>query len=178
MTRRFRAFPARLLRDSAGSVLAYAAVAAPVHIGAAALSVDIGPWHATKRLAQSAADSATLAGALEIVGSGGDATQISAIVLSDAAINGLTTGRRAAITVNYPPSSGPNVGSTVAVEVIVARPGHRLPSPVLFSGDTNIVARTVATADINNSCVWALYPSSPSSFRVTGGSEMELSGVR
>ncbi len=174
MTRRFRGFLARLLRDRTGGVLVYAAVAAPVLMGAAALSVDIGLWYANKRLAQSAADSAALAGSLEIVRSGGDASRISAIVLSDAATNGFTTGRGDTITVNYPPSSGPNAGSTVAVEVIVVRPGQRLLSQVLFSGDTNIVARAVAMADINNSCVWALNASSPRSFKVTGGAQVQL----
>ena len=174
MTRRFRAVLARLLRDSVGSVLVYAAIAAPVLIGAAALSVDIGLWYANKRLAQSAADSAALAGSLEVIRSGGDASLISAIALSNAATNGFTTGRGDTITVNYPPASGPNVGSTVAVEVIVSRPGRRLLSQVLFSGNTNIVARAVATADINNSCVWALNPSSPSSFRVSGNAEVLL----
>ncbi len=174
MTRRFRAFLAKLLRDRAGSVLVYAAVAAPVLIGAAALSVDIGLWYANKRLAQSAADSAALAGSLEIVRSSGDASQISAIVLSDEATNGFTSGGGDTITVNYPPSSGPSTGSTVAVEVIVARPGQRLLSQVLFSGDTDIVARAVATAAINNGCVWALNPSGPRSFKVTGGALVQL----
>ena len=152
MTRRFRGFLARLLRDRTGGVLVYAAVAAPVLMGAAALSVDIGLWYANKRLAQSAADSAALAGSLEIVRSGGDASRISAIVLSDAATNGFTTGRGDTITVNYPPSSGPNAGSTVAVGVIVVRPGQRLLSQVLFSGDTNIVARAVAYGDDYEAC--------------------------
>ena len=174
MTRRLWAMLAGLLRDSAGSVLVYAAIAAPVLIGAAALSVDIGLWYANKRLAQSAADSAALAGSLEVIRSGGDASLISAIALSNAATNGFTTGRGDTITVNYPPASGPNVGSTVAVEVIVSRPGRRLLSQVLFGGNTNIVARAVATADINNSCVWALNPSSPSSLRVSGNAQVLL----
>ncbi len=174
MTRRFRAFLARLLRDSAGSVLVYAAIAAPVVIGAAALSVDIGLWYANKRLAQSAADSAALAGSLEMIRSGGDASQISAVAIADAATNGFTTGRGDTITVNYPPSSGPNLGSTVAIEVIVTRPGQRLLSQVLFAGNTNIAARAVATAGMNNSCVWALNPSSPSSFKITGSAQVQL----
>jgi len=174
MTRRFRAVLARLLRDSAGSVLVYAAIAAPVLFGAAALSVDIGLWYANKRLAQSAADSAALAGSLEVVRSGGDASRISAIVLLDAATNGFTAGRGDTITVNYPPTSGPNVGSTVAVEVIVSRPGRRLLSQVLFDGETNVAARAVAAADINDSCVWALNPSSPSSIKVTGNAQVQL----
>ncbi len=174
MTRRFWAVLARLFRDSTGSVLVYAAIAAPVLMGMAALSVDIGLWYANKRLAQSAADSAALAGSLEIIRSGGNASQISATVVSDAAINGFTAALGDTITVNYPPSSGSNVGSTVAVEVVISRPGQRLLSGVLFDGETNIAARAVAAADINDSCVWALNPSSASSLRVTGTASVQL----
>ena len=174
MTPRFRAFLANFLRDRAGSVLVYAAISAPLLLGAAALSVDIGLWYANKRLAQSAADSAALAGSLEIVRSGGDASQITAAVLVDALNNGFDTGNGDSITVNYPPISGPNTGSTAAVEVIVSRPGDRLLSQVVFSGSTTIAARAVAAADVNDSCVWALNPSSSSALRVSGGAVVEL----
>ncbi len=164
----------RLRHDRSGGVLVYVALAAPIIIGAAALSVDLGLWYANKRLAQSAADSAALAGSLEIVRSGGDAAQISVAVTADALNNGFTSGGGDSITVNYPPSSGPSTGSTTAVEVIVSRPGDRLLSQVVFGGNTSIVARAVATADINDSCVWALNPSSPSALRVSGGAVVEL----
>ncbi len=57
MTPRFRVFLTKFLRDSAGGVLVYAAIAAQVVIGAAALPVAIGLWYANKGLARSAADS-------------------------------------------------------------------------------------------------------------------------
>lgn len=169
-----RAFLSKLLRDSFGGVFIYAAIAAPVVIGTAALSVDIGLWYATKRLAQSAADSAALAGSLEIIRSGGNANQIAATVINDVANNGFTAADGDTITVNYPPSSGPSTGSTAAVEVIVSRPGEHLLSQVVFGGDTNIAARAVATADINDSCVWALNPASASAMAVSGGAQVQL----
>ena len=46
----------KLWRDRSGGLLIYAAIAAPVMIGAAGLSVDIGLWYANKRLAQSAVE--------------------------------------------------------------------------------------------------------------------------
>lgn len=181
MTRRFRAVlaglfgdRAGLFRDRAGSVLVYAAIAAPVLMGAAALSIDIGLWYANKRLAQSAADSAAMAGSLEIVRSGGDANQILAVVVADAANNGFSAARGDTITVNYPPISGDNVGSTDAVEVIVSRPGQRLLSQVLFDGEVDIAARAVAAAGINDSCVWVLNPTSSSSLTVTGTAQVQL----
>ncbi len=44
----------------------YFAIAAPVLIGLAGASIDVGLWYANKRLTQSAVDSAALAGALEL----------------------------------------------------------------------------------------------------------------
>ena len=164
----------RLLGDRSGSVIVYVAIAAPIILGAAALSVDIGLWYANKRLAQSAADSAALAGSLEIVRSGGDSGDISAAVTADAINNGFTMAGGDSITVNYPPISGPNTGSTSTVEVIVSRPGQRLLSQVVFSGNTSIVARAVATAEINDSCVWALNPTSASSLRISGSAQVQL----
>ena len=66
----------KLWRDRMGGVFVYAAIAAPVLIGAAGLSVDIGLWYANKRLIQSAVDSAALAGALEFRRSAGNETSI------------------------------------------------------------------------------------------------------
>ena len=60
-----------LWKGRAGGVLVYVAIAAPVLIGLAGASVDIGLWYASKRLAQSAADSAAMAAALESVRSDG-----------------------------------------------------------------------------------------------------------
>ena len=47
----------KLWRDRTGGIFVFAAIAAPVMIGAAGLSVDIGLWYANKRLAQSAVGS-------------------------------------------------------------------------------------------------------------------------
>lgn len=48
MKQTFRKRLTKLWRDRAGGVFVYAAIAAPVMIGAAGLSVDIGLWYANK----------------------------------------------------------------------------------------------------------------------------------
>jgi len=77
----------KLWRDRTGGLLIFAAIAAPVMIGAAGLSVDIGLWYANKRLAQSAADSAALAGALEYRRSNGVTSSIVNVVSSASPVN-------------------------------------------------------------------------------------------
>lgn len=68
---RRRAFDLRLLQrfgeDNHGGVLVYTALALPILLGISGLSVDVGTWCASKRVAQAAADSGALAAALEVM---------------------------------------------------------------------------------------------------------------
>lgn len=62
-----RGLAVRLLRDRSGSTVIYVALVAPVLAGLAGLAIDVGVWYADSRRAQSAVDSAAVAGALEII---------------------------------------------------------------------------------------------------------------
>jgi Flp pilus assembly protein TadG len=156
----------KLWRDRTGGILVYTAIAAPVLIGAAGLSVDIGLWYANKRLAQSAADSAALAGALEYRRSNGTTTSIEAVVDADALINGYSTANGVDIDVDD------SVGPLVAVTITRTVPG--LLSQVLFTGTTNVQARAVARADVNDSCIWALNPNDQGAVSVVGAADIDL----
>ena len=52
--------------DRSGAVLIYTGFSIAVLFGVGGMAVDAGMWYATKRSAQSAADAAALAGALEV----------------------------------------------------------------------------------------------------------------
>lgn len=155
-----------LWRNSAGGILIYAAITAPVVIGAAGLSVDIGLWYANKRLAQSAVDSAALAGALEFRRSVGDTDSIINVVKAEALINGFSAANGDLIEVDS------SVSPLVAVTI--TRPVPGLLSQVLFTNTTNVQARAVARADVNNSCVWSLNPSAPQSINIVGSADVDL----
>ncbi len=87
-------------------------------LGAAALAVDVGYLRYQQRIAQTAADSAAIAGATELPYAG---SSYVAAARSDAAANGFTNnGGTIVVTVNNPPASGPNTGNANAVEVIVS----------------------------------------------------------
>jgi Flp pilus assembly protein TadG len=156
----------RLWRDRMGGVFVYAAIAAPVVIGAAGLSVDIGLWYANKRLAQSAVDSAALAGALEYRRSGGDITSIENVVNADALINGYSTADGDIIVVDA--SNSPQVAVTITRTV------PALLSQVVFTDTTNVQARAVARADVNDSCIWSLNPTAAQAINVVGAADVEL----
>ncbi len=144
----------------------YAAIAAPVVIGAAGLSVDIGLWYANKRLIQSAVDSAALAGALEYRRSDGNTTSIEAVVNADALINGYSAADGDSIVVDA------SVSPLVAVTITRNVPG--LLSQLIFTETTNVQARAVARADINDTCIWSLNPTEEKTIEVSGSADVAL----
>jgi hypothetical protein len=126
-----------------GQVLPFVAICFTVLLGFTALAVDVGYLRFEQRMQQSAADSAALAGALELsVGS----TTFASSAQNEAANNGYTNdGVNTIVTVNNPPASGPNTGNQNSVEVLV-----QVNHPTFFSGvlgrDTNVVTtRSVAS---------------------------------
>ncbi|MEE9479549.1 MAG: pilus assembly protein TadG-related protein, partial [Kiloniellales bacterium] len=120
---------ARFYRDKSGAVLIYSAFMIPVILGVSGLSVDVGSWYANKRVAQAAADAGAIGAALEILrvnqnDDGGDVTEseIQAIAIQIASLNGYDDDAGDEIEVNYPPKYGPYAGAGDSVEVIVRRP--------------------------------------------------------
>ncbi len=156
----------KLWRSCMGGVFVYAAITAPVVIGAAGLSVDVGMWYANKRLVQSAVDSAALAGALELRRSNEDPTSIANAVNADALINGFSTAEGDTINV---------VINTPEVAVTITRPVPGLLSQVVFTESTNVQARAVAKADVNDSCIWSLNGSASGAVRIQGAANVDLS---
>ena len=160
----------RLWKSRAGGVLIYFAIAAPVLIGLAGASIDIGLWYANKRLVQTAADSAALAGALELrrtdeVAAAAIQADVETAVNLDAAINGYSTGNGDTIVVDT--SNSPQVAVTIS------RPTPGLLSQVVFTEQTNVAARAVAQADVNDSCIWSLSPSG-TGVTVSGSAQVDL----
>ena len=156
----------RLWKSRAGGVLIYFAIAAPVLIGLAGASIDIGLWYANKRIVQSAVDSAALAGALEVLRSGGDMNAVVAAITLDAAVNGFSTGNGDTITVDT--SNNPKI------DVTIVRPTPGLLSQVVFTEQTNVAARAVAEADVIDSCVWSLNPNASGAVSVSGSAQVNL----
>src|SRR3954453_23081742 len=99
-----------ILRDERGIVLVLSALSMTMLIGFVALAVEVGLWYKTRRMLQTAADSASLAGAFAKQ-AGGDNAKITALASYDATRNGWssTTGT---IAVNSPPASGTDVGKS------------------------------------------------------------------
>jgi hypothetical protein len=118
----------RIRNGERGQVIPLVALALVVLFGAASLAVDVGYWRYQQRLEQSAADSAAIAGASELLFTGSD---FKAAAKADATSNGYTDdgGTTTSVTVNNPPSTGSYTASTDAVEVVIKKK-----QPLWFAG--------------------------------------------
>jgi Putative Flp pilus-assembly TadE/G-like len=157
-------------RNEAGQALIFAALGLTVLLGFAGLAIDMGALRYDKRLQQSAADAAAIAGASNLAFSSG----VTAGAQDAAATNGFTdngggqvsncTKSGAAVgticvEVNNPPLSGPHTGNANYVEVLVSAV-----QPTFFMKALNITkqvvtARAVATnlaAGTASGCLYTL----------------------
>ncbi|HEX3466439.1 MAG TPA: pilus assembly protein TadG-related protein [Candidatus Elarobacter sp.] len=132
------------------------AIAMMILCGAAALAVDVGVWRYDQRIAQSAADSAAIAGAGELAYP--SAADVTSAAVADATANGFTDdgGTTTSVAVNTPPSSGNYSGRSNAVEVII-----RKKLPIFFGNVFGLSewmsVRAVGLLNPNgNFCVYAL----------------------
>jgi Flp pilus assembly protein TadG len=123
---------AKLMRrfaDESGQALVMSALAMTCLLGFCALAADVGIMLREKRLCQSAADSAAVAGALQVNLAPGNVSTAATLAASQ---NGFTSAGGATITVNGPPGGplyGPHAGQANAVEVIISQS-----QPTLFMG--------------------------------------------
>jgi Flp pilus assembly protein TadG len=139
----------RLGRDDKGSAMAFLAVL-PILAGAVAIGVETGQLYRLKRQMQGSADAAALSGAVDRM-AGKTNTVITATARYEAQRNGFTNGsNNVTVTVNAPPTSGPNVSTTGAVEVIITKSTTFSLGAVLVNwlggtnGRFNVTARSVA----------------------------------
>ncbi|HVB29741.1 MAG TPA: Tad domain-containing protein [Terriglobia bacterium] len=158
----------RRYKSEAGQALLLMALSMIVLCGFAGLGIDMGYLRYMKRQMQAATDSAAVAGAAEV----GYADVISAAD-ADAATNGFTNGvNGTTITVNNPPTSGPNQGNSVYVEVLLSQPQPTFFMKLLGVKSEMVTTRSVAYSGISGGCIYALNSSQSSAFVVNGSANL------
>jgi len=143
------------LKDESGQALIITALCMTCLFGFAALATDVGIMLREKRMAQTAADGAAVAGAAEL--SLGD-PKVSSVAKAASGLNGYTDGANGVtVVVNGPaaggPASGPHAGNANYVEVVVSKV-----QPTAFMNLFGIfnmtpTARAVATQGVTNGCI-------------------------
>jgi Putative Flp pilus-assembly TadE/G-like len=145
----------RFWRDQSGGISMIYAAVLPGLIGLVGLGVETGYWYFGKRELQTQADAAAIGGAWEIAWNREDEVESSST--NEAVRNGFPNASFTTITVNNPPTSGPEAGNDKAVEVILTQDYDPLFSGIFRSEDVRIAARAVSTLIASGSaCVLAL----------------------
>ena len=147
----------RARRNQAGQALVMAAMGLTLFILAAGLAIDMGYLRYQKRLQQSAADSAAIAGAAEIPFSG-CSTGSCPGATTDSASNGFTDGTdNVTVTVYSPPNDGPHAGLAGYVEVLVTKIQPTFFVKIAGVNSATVTARAVAYLSGNfQNCMYAL----------------------
>lgn len=123
--------------------------------GMAGFAVDVGAMFHAKRMLQTAADAAALAGASEM-----NYGTTTASAKAATAQNGITDGvSGATVTVHNPPTSGPHSGVATFVEVIVSQSEPTFFMKLFHLTSMTVSARAVAGIGPASGCIYTLDPS-------------------
>ena len=123
--------------------------------GMAGLAVDVGSMFHAKRMLQTAADAAALAGAADR-----NYGTTTASAKAATAQNGITDGvNGATVTVNSPPTSGPHAGVATFVEVIVSQSEPTFFMKLFHLTSMMVSARAVSGVSPTTGCIYTLDPS-------------------
>jgi hypothetical protein len=169
-------FLRRLRRDESGATAIVTALVMTTMIGFIALGVEVGLWYGERRSIQTASDAAALGAAYKIYEDGKTASGITAAGKAEATRNGYTDGENnVTLTINHPPSTGPNAGNDYAVEAILDKQQSPLLASMFHKGDVTIGTRSVAVVRVTGPyCVLALSPTNDSSLKFGGTSDLNL----
>jgi hypothetical protein len=115
-------------RDEGGQAIVLLAIVMLAMLFAVGLAVDAGQLYSAKRTMQEAADSAAFAGGV-VLYLGGNTAAATTAAVTDASLNGFTNSPpntvypncTICVTVSSPPTSGPNIGSLLYIEVTIVQ---------------------------------------------------------
>lgn len=142
----------RKVRRQRGQALPLFAFCMIALIGFMGLAIDMGYLRLVKRKMQSAADSAAIAGALQLKIGG-----YAAAAQADAAADGYTNGSNGTVvTVNNPVTTGSHTGAAY-VEVVVSQPQPTFFMRIFGVNSAAMSARAVAALGSSSTgCIYAL----------------------
>jgi len=147
----------RKLKDESGQVMVVTVLSMSLLIGFLALAVDVGTLFRAKRLMQTAADSAAIAGAQEYLYGDMTAAADAAAAQNGVPIGGANGG---VVTVNNGPLSGPHQGQSGYIEAIVSQTQPTFFGKIftgsIFQNSVAVSARAVATLGPSQSCIYTL----------------------
>jgi hypothetical protein len=155
--------------SAGGQVMVLICVSLVAIVGMIAVVTDFSFMQHQKNMMQTAADSAAMAGSEEL--SYGD--QVAA-GKADAASNGYTDGQSSVtVTINNPPTSGPNTSNAAYVEAIVSKPEPTYFLRVLGVSTMTVSTRAVAYEGNGPNCIYVLDPAASGALSANGSASVQ-----
>lgn len=151
-------FARRLVTESTGTIAIQMAVALPALIGMAALGAEMTTLYVYQKRMQRAADQAVLSAGT--TGLSGNQPLMAARAM--AAANGYVDGYtdsvgKTIVTLNTPPTTGPNIATASAREVIISRPYALQLARIFLPSPITVKARAVSIPGRQSTgCILAL----------------------
>jgi uncharacterized membrane protein len=139
---KFKEKSAPLIAQDRGAIIALTGLLLAILLEFAGLALDLGLWYVQRRNLQFTADSGAAAGGRAL--NTADKPTIKAYATYDLGINGCTTASNCTFTIHYPPMSGPNTGSTNAVEVSLSQPSRFYLADLFLASTPGVTARAAA----------------------------------
>jgi hypothetical protein len=150
--------------SAGGQVMVLICVSLIAIMGMIGVVTDFSFMQHQKNMMQTAADSAAMAGSEEL--NYGD--QVAA-GKADAASNGYTDGANSVtVTINNPPTSGPNTSNSAYVEAIVSKPQPTYFLRALGVNTMTVSTRAVAYAGNGPNCIYVMNPSASGAMSANG----------
>jgi Flp pilus assembly protein TadG len=154
-----------------GQVMVLVCVSLIALMGMIAVVADFSFLQHQRNMMQTAADSAAMAGAEEL--NYGD--QVAA-GKTDAASNGYTNGASSVtVTINNPPSTGPNTANSAYVEAIVSKPEPTYFLSVIGINTMTVSVRAVAYEGSGPNCIYVMDATAPDALSGSGSSSVSSS---
>ncbi|MFC3069387.1 hypothetical protein [Phenylobacterium soli] len=155
-----------VLQNQRGAIAVQAAVILVVLLALVSLGVEITLVLVKHRQIQQTADAAAMAGVAALNMNASADTEARAVAAAHGYINGQNG---TVVTVNNPPSKGPNVGNGNYVEVIISQPQEVTLAKLLRPGDYDVGGRAVAVRNPGQNgayCLLALDPTAGDSIYI------------
>jgi len=154
-----------------GQVMVLICVSLIALVGMVAVVTDFSFMQHQRNMMQTAADSPAVAGAEEL--NFGD--QVAA-GKADAASNGYTNGTSSVtVTINSPPSTGPNAANSNYVEAIISKPQPTYFLRALGVSTMTVSTRAVAYEGNGPNCVYVMDPTASAAFSANGNVTVQSS---
>ncbi|MCC6537315.1 MAG: hypothetical protein IT162_07190 [Bryobacterales bacterium] len=157
-----------------GVVIVTFAIGAFMLCGFAGLALDVAYLQMWKRKAQTAADAAAQAAAIELKRTQ-SSTAANNAAFADAAANGFVHNAGSVVTVENPPQSGIHAGDTKFAQVFVRKPMGTYFMRAFGRDAVNVAAVANSGLSQMDACIFVMEPSGNNAMQIAGSPQVQMS---